>query len=1040
MVSEAVIATEAIPSPRIRKSAKTPEVSPSPAPEIEVLTAAPKAPLRRKTSLKKSTAPEAIKTMAEAVEAEIQPARKPRRASENAPKSVVKSEELIINAVPSENGVFPEELPIVQWRARSEKPAQQTKPATKSGLITSVETEAKVDPQEGFNKRRRRRRKGGKDSEVLAESIPSGADDETADETAPAVAEDQALPKTIFRNRKIEIPLTPVHDPIEIPAEAPQVVMRNGIPTIVRNHRVYPPLIFFGSPADERKANTVLDELRLAAEAGIHLHSHLIELEVDPQAVDTAVSFAAYMLSRSVEIDPESQVIFRVVFHAPRNWHDRFPESRYKTADGTVSEPSLCDDGFWKVASNCLETFTKKLRLLDQKDSIMGVHLERGEWFFASGWGYDNSKAAVTKFREWSRKRYGNDEVALRASWFDGGVRFDNITVPEYQPEGAEGDKFVRSSRKQRRYVDYHLFLSDITVFRIAELAYVAKSASDGMFLVGASYGYTFEWSHPSNGHLALGKLLRTPEVDFIAGPPSYHNREPGGSAPFPGPIDSFALNGKLYISEDDFKTSLSQGHEPDDFNPVIKTPQALESIHWRGAGAAIAHGAGAAWMDLWGNGWLRTHSVWERAAAIRKAMITRMEVPLSDPEVAVFIDERALAYLVDQNAFTLLVQNVREAILRAGVSAAFYLLSDLAHREKFPESRLYLFLNSWDIRPDLRAAIKSRLQRDNKVLFWLYSAGLFDAGRESLERAREVTGIALKPQPFYSKAGTTILNRRHTLCEAFPDRMITSAKQLEPSYFAIPEDAVVLGEYTQTGLPSFVVKEFREADASQQWTSVFLGEPLVNPALIRSLAQMAGAHVFNFHDDVVHVRPPFLTVHCSGSGPRTITLPNKWAAYSLLTGQWASVESTNLRFTAIDGSTHVFLVGPRTELEHLISLDPNEVLHMENLPPRELNLLHDISNFDVPIMKLDEWIEGGDTDDAADEWFLRPPEIQEEAPETATESSEKIGRRRRRRRGGRGNERSSSDEIGGSRSEVAGTPVTNFEDTGFNVVFRKRE
>mgnify|MGYP003348265723 CR=1 FL=1 len=97
--------------------------------------------------------------------------------------------------------------------------------------------------------------------------------------------------------------------------------------------------------------------------------------------------------------------------------------------------------------------------------------------------------------------------------------------------------------------MDYHLFLSDATVERLSDLAYAAKQASEGYFLVGASYGYTFEWAHPSSGHLALGKLLRTHEIDFIAGPPSYKNREPGGSGPFPTAIDSFALNGKLYIN-----------------------------------------------------------------------------------------------------------------------------------------------------------------------------------------------------------------------------------------------------------------------------------------------------------------------------------------------------------------------------------------------------------------------------------------------------------------------------------------------------------
>jgi hypothetical protein len=778
----------------------------------------------------------------------------------------------------------------------------------------------------------------------------------------------------------------------------------------------------------------------MAAESGVHLHSYLVEFEVDPAAVDDAASIAAYMLSKSVEVDPESQVVFRLDFRSPRGWEDRYPDARYRDADGNLADPSVCDDAYWSVARNCLELFVQKLCLLDLRDHILGVHLERGEWFYPEGHGYDTSRAAQRGFRNWARRRYVDDEVTLRASWFDGYVRFDTIGIPPYRAESPEGEKFIRSSRKQRRYVDYHLFLSDAVVSRIGDLAYAAKAASEGRFLVGVSYGYTFEWSHPDSGHLSLGKLLRTPEVDFIAGPPSYRTREPGGSAAFPAPIDSFALNGKLYVSEEDYKTSLSTGHEPDDFNPRLKTPQALDAVHWRGAGSALAHGSGVAWMDLWGNGWLKTHSVWERAKLIREAMIDRMARPLGEPDVAVFIDERALAYLVDSHAFALLVQNVRESILRAGVSAGFYLLSDLAHREKFPESKLYLFLNAWDIRPELRSAIKSRLQRNNKVLFWLYSAGLFDAGRDSLERAREVTGIALKPQPYHSRPGTTILNRRHPLSEAFPDRSIGSNNKLEPSYFAIPEGATVLGEYSQTGLPSFVVREFTEGPSDAHWTSVFLGEPVVNPALIRALAQMAGAHVWNFHEDVVHVRPPFCTVHCATAGSRTLTLPVKTSAYNLHTDEWVAVDTASVRFNAIDGSTHSFLIGPKDELESLLRTEPTNLLRMASLPPREANVRTDISNFDVPIMRLDEWIEGGDSDENADEWFLRPAKVEEEPPAPAVETSERSGRRRRRRRGGRGNgeDREGSEEIVTARAEPSGTQVTS-DEFELNVMFRKR-
>jgi hypothetical protein len=906
-----------------------------------------------------------------------------------------------------------EDLPVLVWRSRETDGKARQKP---------TESQANTDDTEGDSDNRRRSKRRGKKLVTAADALTGEVqrrEPKPAPEPEPVVA---IAPRP-------EPPVLPQREPIAIPDDAPQIAVLNGVTTIVRGQRAYTPHFFFGSALDEERAANVFDQIKNASQNGIHLFIHLVEFSVDPAAVNDSVAFAAFMLKRTREIDPEAQVMFRVVLTAPDGWERHFPKAKYRNAFGELAEPSFCDDEFWNEASEMLQSFIRKLRKLDTDQAVLGLHLERGEWFFANGSGYDTSDAARVKFRDWLRVRYRNDVVALRASWFDGRLDFDNLVIPVFG--GQTGEDFVRTDRKSRRWVDYHLFLSDSTVNRIQDLAYDVKKASEGYYLVGVSYGYTYEWSHAASGHLSLGKLLRAREVDIIAGPPSYKSREAGGTCPFPGPVDSFSLNGKLYLSEEDFKTPMSGKVEPDDFNPVIRTPQALENVQWRGAGAALAHNSGICWMDLWGNGWLGTPGIWSRGGKTQDTLTRRLAAHVSEPDVAVFIDERSLAYLADPRAFELLVQNVREAVLRSGLSAGFYLLSDLAHRENFPESKVYVFMNAWDLRPEVRSAIKTRLQRDNKVLFWLYAAGLFDGGRESLERVREVTGIALKPQPFASKSGTTLLNRRHPLGQALPDRQLGEGSQLEPSYFAIPEDSMVLGEYTQTGLPSFVAREFRHEDPSQSWTSVFLGEPVVTPALFRALGEMAGAQAWNYHDDVVHVRPPFLTVHCTKPGPRSLTLPDKWAAYSVTGEEWATLEQTHLRFSAMEGSTHMFLVGPRPELEAMLQEDPADLLKVTELPPKPDNTVDmETGHFDISIMRLDEWVEEGWSDDMEGDFLIKPSQLDIEAPEdlvevdTTSSSGRTSGRRRRRRRGPNGNDK------GGPPAPDAGS---------INVVFRKR-
>lgn len=828
----------------------------------------------------------------------------------------------------SKKAVSADEATTPKKRTVKKKPVAEPVPVTAK---EPTEEPAQKKPSVGFVFRSGKEETEKKPAKGKAATKPAAKEKrgtgKAAEKKPRKAAKERVEP--IKRPVKPPLPKKPVYEPIPTPVGAPRIVFRGGRPSIAVGDEVIPPMMFFGNPATEAKATTVLEEISKAAAAGIHLHSLMVEFVVSEDGAQHALDLATYLLSKTVEVDPKAKVLIRLVFAGPDGWEKRYPDAAFRHADGTLAEPSVCDPEFWLDAQTYLAAFVRALQATKDQEHLIGIHLDRGEWFFAEGWGYDTSRAAERAFRDWAMFRYNADRFALQASWFDGSVQFDTIQIPDYAEKPLSGAGFLRGGRKERRWVDYHLFLSDAMVERIHALAYEVKRASGGRLLVAVSYGYTFEWAHAASGHLSLGKLLRTREVDIIAGPPSYRDRELGGTAAFPGPIDSFALNGKLFISEADYKTPLSQvSTEPDDFNPPMTTPQALEAAHWRCVGSALSHSNGICWMDLWGNGWLNTASIWGRAAQVQELLAVASGAPARDPDVAVLIDERSLAYLSDARAFKQLVQDSREAVIRAGVSAGFYLITDVAHRQRFPEAKLYVFLNAWDIRPEVRAAIKERLQGGDKTLFWVYSAGMFEQGRDALERVREVTGIAIRPQPFNSTAGTTILNRKHALTELLEERALSTVEQLEPSYYAIPEDGTtVLGEYTQSGLPSFVVREMSSEDGRDRWRSVFLGEPLITERLIRGLCALAGVHVWNYHGDVVHAREPFLSIHYSGTGHRIATLPDRWHAYDPLHKEMVSEDATHLKSDASDGASQVLIVGEEADVIRVVRANKDESL-----------------------------------------------------------------------------------------------------------------
>src|SRR5258708_13885697 len=90
----------------------------------------------------------------------------------------------------------------------------------------------------------------------------------------------RAPARTTLSNRTVTEPtakrepekvIIPPRALIDVPEKAPQIVMRNGVPTLVRESRVYPNFWFYAAPPDEERINTVLEEIRPPSQSAIHV-------------------------------------------------------------------------------------------------------------------------------------------------------------------------------------------------------------------------------------------------------------------------------------------------------------------------------------------------------------------------------------------------------------------------------------------------------------------------------------------------------------------------------------------------------------------------------------------------------------------------------------------------------------------------------------------------------------------------------------------------------------------------------------------------
>lgn len=808
--------------------------------------------------------------------------------------------------------------------------------------------------------------------------------------------------------------------PAETLARLPEtrIVKVAGIPELVINGTPQLPLWFFVNTvtSESPDAREIAGrEIRMAYDAGIRFFTLLAHLPWRGKTGERRYDSLDDALSLVSENAPDAFILPRLIFSPPVSWERAHPDEMTRYSDGETGDVSFASREFWEEeAEGAVRAAVERAAQGPHAGRVFGFYLEHGEWFYEKGRSYDYSKANEGGFRDWLKFHYKNSTVSLRAAWNDGEVTFDKAAVPAFPPPSGPTQLF--SSREQR-YADYHEYASDIVAQVITDLAHAIKEASGKRSAVAVSYGYSLELAQPASGHLALAQVLASPDIDILTGPISYSGRTPGGSAPFPVPIDSIQLAGKLWVSEDDTKTHRAArgGETPDTYNLAVTSLEATASVYARNFGAALTRGAGVSWMDLWGQGWLDDREIWQRVGYLQSIAETVSELrregatPLPDPDVAVLVDERAFFRVRDESLLASLISNQRDALLRSGARVGFYLLSDLL-RPDFPQSKLLLFLNAFELPANIRIVLRERFQKDGRTLAWLYGPG---AAEENPFEVADAVGITLKLQPWGSKTGTQVLSgTRSPLSEQVRGQKLGEERRINPSFYVSDAKAEALGEYVGTGYPSLAVR--RHGD----WQAMFFGETSLPLPLLRGLYRLAGVPVYTVDDDVAWIGDHIICLHSAPGGGTTVYLPEPGALVDLLSGDPLASSGHGARLSVPPRGTRLLFYGTPEQVARFDidlrdvppGLSANEVptfappalpagrVLSPDVPAEDADLMAAAFEDDALFRDKDT---GDDTDDTDEE------EEQTEGTDAAlasqAASAQNDRKKRRRRRRGRG-------------------------------------
>lgn len=662
---------------------------------------------------------------------------------------------------------------------------------------------------------------------------------------------------------------------LTVPAWAggpPKCAVRSGgenAPAMIVDGQPYSPLMFVGNNQFDRD-DVLLDELRLAANAGIPFHSFQVRLG---DAWDA--ERAAEVVDRFCSAHPEGYFYVRVWLGTTPEWLAEHPEECVVKSDGTrLDWVSPASEVWREYVSDLLRDRVREIARGPHGKRFIGVcltNMQTGEWFYRHTNEFmDYSEVNLETFRRWLQERY-QLTADLQSAWGSSEVTFETaiFPTPEQRDETVWGP--FRHPVEHRPAMDMQQFQSEQVVDAIAHFARVVKRATSGKSLVGVFYGYTMELNNngpralANSGHLAFARLLECDDVDLVHAPYSYFERKPGQPGHLHLPVDSLALHNKLGILEEDTFTHLAQEPGANLVAPGWRDRTAnLEetlSIARRNFGNFLTHRCGLWFFDLLSDGRWNDREFWASTVLFRRMAAELRSAPVFEPEVAVLVDEEAV-HLMQDTTYPYLLHALsfwRSELDSIGTPVGYYLQSDL---RRVPDSvRVLILPNAFRIAPEQRKGLEKRLKKGVTVL-WCYAPDVFGPDGPDPDRISAATQIAVEP-----RFDQVPMRLKSTVSD---ESIAIDEKSWQPRFVVTDPDAEVLATYSETDEVCAAMKVLESG------VSVYTGAPRLPRGVLRHICERAGVHLYRDSPGMTAVLGEYLVIHTDDAREHEFRWPVK--------------------------------------------------------------------------------------------------------------------------------------------------------------------
>jgi hypothetical protein len=679
-----------------------------------------------------------------------------------------------------------------------------------------------------------------------------------------------------------------------LPIQRAEIKQINSVPVLTLNGQPTSPLVFFfnNQVAEGPRRQYWEPQVKMAAEAGIHIYSFVLPLPFD--AKSSGIQYINAILDPFIAADPHAVFIPRIDVDASPAWLASHPQEQIVTADGSRGPQTIASVAWTSNTLKILDEFIGALEASPYGQRIIGYHLSgqtAGEWFphLYRESGPDIGSANTSSFRSWLAAQYKTDRE-LQKAWNSTTVTLATASVPVPSAGRfpihniADGVPFKAFYDFQLQYawIDYSRYTSELTAKRLLDFAALVKRKTQRRKLTVFFYGYNLELPGSMNGHNELMALLNSSDVDVLASPLSYQDRLRGESTGFMAAVDTIAAHGKLWIIENDMRTHLwTREHQPAEIadNPAFISelsfmPRSRDShetveLLRRDFAAMLIHRTGTWWMDLAAVGSFQDPNIWS---------MLKSYVPLYDalyrdpqpfrPEVALIADEQSRNYeQSDWDISNQLLINTRHELGKSGVSFGTYLIEDF-EAGRIPPCKAYIFANAFALDASRIQAIRQRLEQHAATAIWLYAPGWIHGHANNLEAMQQLTGMHIVRQD--GLLGSVSNMNSTDMVWGIAARNLDEIKtfNISPRFVVDDPKAEILGNYISDRKPSLACKLQGKA------THIFIGDIGVTSDLLRALFAKVGVHLWSAQPLAIHAGNGLLSVHAADAGIYEIIPP----------------------------------------------------------------------------------------------------------------------------------------------------------------------